>query len=96
MNRQLELARVVTGSTATNDLISREVESISEKDKNSMCQKLDAILKEHEMPIDQGWKCLKEDFSVVAAEYNIDTASLFAIYMVWLHSGVHFEKWDMK
>lgn len=84
MNRQLELARVMTGSKATNDMIIGEIKAISDKDKNIMCKKLDAILKEHEKPIDQGWKCLKDDFSAVASEYNVDVASLYYFYMEWM------------
>lgn len=96
MKKQFELAKLITGSIATYEQIENEVKSLTDKIRNQMGEKLDKLLKEHDKSIDQGWDCLKEDFSVIATEYNIDKASLFAIYMSWLHSQIHSEKWDMK
>lgn len=96
MKKQFELAKLITGSIATYEQIENEVKSLTDKIKNQMGKKLDKLLKEHDKSIDQGWDCLKEDFSVIATEYNIDKASLFAIYMSWLRSQIHGEKWDMK
>jgi len=81
--KQCEIAKVMTSSTISNVQLNTEYNSVSNDDKAKLSTTIDAILKEHSLPLDKGWKIMQNDFSDIASQYNVNSATAFCIYMDW-------------
>ena len=82
-SRQCEIARLITNSKASNDVITHELNSVTEKDWNEMCLVLDSILKKHDASFDKGKTMMIVDFVNVGAANGVNEATLFIAYMNW-------------
>ncbi|WP_312645381.1 hypothetical protein [Hydrogenoanaerobacterium sp.] len=86
LNKQCDIAKSMTESNATNEIICKQVINTPQIVKQESCQIIDTLLKKHNLPFDKGFGIMKDDFKNIANKYNIDPASLFWIYMEWLKS----------
>lgn len=84
MNKQYELARIITGSKSNDVIIQKEVSTHALIDMMEGVHMLDELLKQHNQPFDKGWNQMKIDFEKIAFMYGIDVASMFVIYMNYL------------
>lgn len=85
-NRQCELARAITKSKASDQLIKKELICTTQKEWDEMCVVLDKLLIKHNRPFDDlGWESMVEDFTSVSAPEGIDEATLFIAYMNWMN-----------
>ena len=80
---QCAVARLMTNSTASDDVITHELNSVTEKEWNEMCLVLDSILKKHDDPFDKGKTMMVADFVNVGAANGVNEATLFIAYMNW-------------
>ncbi len=81
---QFELVRAITQSTASNGQINYEYTSLTDLQKEQAGKAIDVILKNHNMPFDEGWRIMNRDLQHIASEFLIDPATLFCVYMDWI------------
>ncbi len=84
LNKAAELARLMTGSTLSDNAIIKQVKSTSDQIRQISSMEIDSLARKHNMPFDKGFPQMKMDFSLIAAKYSLDPATLFWIYMDWL------------
>lgn len=83
-NKQCILARAMTRSVATDEQIYAELSSVSQAEWNKQCKILDNFLIAHDMPLDEGWNLMCNDFYNIASANHVDNATLFVAYMDWV------------
>jgi hypothetical protein len=54
-NRQCKLARAITGGKATDEIIYKELNSLSQTEWDKQCEILNNFIIAHNMPLDEGW-----------------------------------------
>ena len=84
-NRQCKLARLLTGGKASDEQIYRELNSMSQPDWDKQCEILNNFIVAHNMPLDEGWALMRNDFYNIASANQVDEATLFVAYMEWLN-----------
>lgn len=84
-NKQCEIARLITRSEASDIQITMELETMTEKEWYKQCEILNNFLIAHNMPLDEGWDILCNDFYNIAAANQVDKATLFVAFMDWLN-----------
>lgn len=80
-NRQCEIARVMTKSSASDIQISNELGTMTQQEWIEQCKILDKALIEHNMPFDKGWNIMCADFINIGAANSVDEATVFVAYM---------------
>lgn len=83
-NKQCKLARLLTGGKATDERIYKELNSMSQTEWNKQCEILNNFLLAHDMPLDEGWSLMRNDFYNIASANHVDNATLFVAYMEWM------------
>lgn len=83
ISEQCKIARLMTNSTATDQLIVKQVQGTNALEKKEACVIIDTLLIRHNTTFDKAFPQIVEDFSSIASKYKIDPASLFWIYMEW-------------
>lgn len=83
-NRQCKLARAITGGKATDERIYKELNSLSQTEWDKQCEILNNFIIAHNMPLDDGWALMRNDFYNIASANHVDNATLFVAYMNWL------------
>ena len=83
-NKQCQLARVITGGSATDDQIYIQLNSLSQSEWNKQCEILNNFIIAHNIPLDEGWSLMRNDFYNIASANRVDNATLFVAYMNWL------------
>lgn len=81
---QANIARLMTGSTMnTNDII-QNLMNVDTYKRDILCQKVDAVVREYNLPFDKAFPIIKQSFNQIARHNNLDPAVLFWIYMEWI------------
>lgn len=83
-NRQCKIARLLTGGKASDEQIYREFNSMSQTEWDKPCEILNNFIVAHNMPLDEGWALMRNDFYNIASANQVDEATLFVAYMNWL------------
>ena len=83
--RQCEIARLLTATSTPDTQINEEYQSVGEIRAKLSTQMIDVLLKEHDLPFDEGFEILKEDFLSIAQKFSISPATLFCIYMHYVN-----------
>ena len=83
-NRQCKIARLLTGGKASDEQIYREFNSMSQTEWDKKCEILNNFIVAHNMPLDEGWALMRNDFYNIASANQVDEATLFVAYMNWL------------
>ena len=83
-NRQCKIARLLTGGKASDEQIYREFNSMSQTEWGKQCEILNNFIVAHNMPLDEGWALMRNDFYNIASANQVDEATLFVAYMNWL------------
>lgn len=91
-NKQCILARAMTRSVATDEQICEELNSMSQTEWNKLCKILHNFLIAHDMPIDEGWGLMCNDFYNIASANHVDNATLFVAYMDWVSKSKRLNK----
>ncbi len=82
-NRQCEVARVMTQSKASNEVIRNELKKLTESEWNEQCAILDKALEKHNAPFDKGFHIMVADFADIGVANGVDKATVFVAYMEW-------------
>ena len=83
MKKQLEIARVMTGSKTQNIIIETQFKQIDQQTAYKSAVEVDRMVKENDLPFDKVFAKVKHEFQRIAGNYKIDPATLFCIYMEW-------------
>lgn len=83
-NRQCKIARLLTGGKASDEQIYREFNSMSQTEWDKQCEILNNFIVAHNMPLDEGWALMRNDFYNIASANQVDEATLFVAHMNWL------------
>ena len=81
---QCKLARAITRGNASDEQIYRELKSMSQSEWDKQCKILNNFIIAHDMPLDEGWALMRNDFYNIASANQVDEATLFVAYMNWL------------
>lgn len=81
--KQCEIARAMTKSNVSDDVIREELRRLTESEWNEQCSILDNELKEHNAPFDKGFPIMVDDFVNIGAANGVDEATVFVAYMEW-------------
>lgn len=81
--QQCEIARLMTGSTVSDEIILRNVENTHYLIKKEASSLVDKLIQKHDLPFDKAYPIVKDDFNRIAVRYDLDVAALFWIYMEW-------------
>lgn len=84
LHKAAELARIMTGSTLSDNALIKQVKSTSDLIRQLSSMEIDSLARKHNMPFDKGFPQMKKDFSLIASKYSLDPATLFWIYMDWI------------
>ena len=57
---------------------------MSQTEWNKQCEILNNFIIAHNMPLDEGWSLMRNDFYNIASANHVDNATLFVAYMNWL------------
>lgn len=82
-DRQCEIARAMTKSEASNEVIREELKKLTESEWSEQCTILDKFLKEHDTSFDNGFHIMVGDFINIGAANGVDEATVFVAYMEW-------------
>lgn len=82
-NRQCEVARAMTKSKASNEVIRSELKKLTESEWNEQCGILDRVLQKHNAPFDKAFHIACIDFINIGAANGVDEATVFVAYMEW-------------
>jgi hypothetical protein len=85
--QQAEIARIMTGSNLSTDGIIGQVLCVSKAIKETVCPKVDEMVRKHNLPFDKAFSLVKAGFNNIAKEYNLDPAVLFWVYMDWMRDN---------
>lgn len=84
ISEQCNIARLMTKSDVTDEIIISEVSSINPLIKNEASAVVDVLLRELDgVSFDKAFPKIEAKFVAVAEKYGIDKASLFWMYMEW-------------
>lgn len=83
IQQQCDIARLMTGSTVSNQTILKGVKATNYLVKEEASRLVDKLLKKHNLPFDEAYLFVKDDFNKIAKKYDLDVAALFWIYMEW-------------
>lgn len=88
IDRECEIARAMTNSDATNEQIIAEYSAVSLADWNDKCKRLDKVLSDSNLGLDDGWSAICVHFwnEAVCDTPEVDEATLFVAYMEWLYT----------
>jgi len=92
MNVQYEIAKIVCKKRIPDEVIERELASLSQEKWNEQCTILDGMLKEHIEKCqneDDKASVMLEDLISIGKSINIDEVTVWAAYLKWL--DVEFE-----
>ena len=84
IDKQCDVARVMTLSEATNETIRSELKKLSSVEWDEQCTILDSLIHKHDMPFDKGYPIMVADFINIGAANEVDEATVFIAYMNWL------------
>lgn len=82
-SKQCEIARAMTKSNASDDVIREELRKLTESEWDVQCSILDNELREHNAPFDKGFPIMVDDFINIGAANGVDEATVFVAYMEW-------------
>lgn len=82
---QCKLARAITGGNASDEQIYRELNSMSQSEWDKQCKILNNFIIAHDMPLDEGWALMRNDFYNISYANQVNEATLFVAYMKWLN-----------
>ena len=82
-HEKCEIARVMTGCNEADKKIIEGVSSMNVLVKEEASKMVDILLKRDNNPFDKAFPLMKNDFMKIANKYEINTASLFWVYMEW-------------
>ena len=57
---------------------------MSQTEWDKQCEILNNFIIAHNMPLDEGWALMRNDFYNIASANHVDNATLFVAYMNWL------------
>lgn len=81
--KQCEIARAMTNSNASNDVIKSELKKLTESEWYEQCAILDKFLQKYHIPFDKGYPLAKADFINIGTANGVDEATVFIAYMEW-------------
>lgn len=81
--QQCEIARLMTGSTVSDEKILHNVLTTNYLVKEEASGLVDKLIQIHNLPFDKAYPLVKDDFNRIAKKYDLDVAALFWIYMEW-------------
>ena len=81
--KQCEIARVMTKSNASDDVIRAELRKLTESEWYVQCSILHKSLQKYNIPFDKGYQLANIDFSNIGAANGVDEATVFVAYMEW-------------
>lgn len=84
-SNQCKLARAITRGNASDEQIYIELKSMSQSEWDKQCKILNNFIIAHDMPLDEGWALMCNDFYNIASANQVDEATLFVAYMEWLN-----------
>lgn len=80
---QYEVARVMTGSKTSNEVIDIQLATIDDSTRSLAPLAVHKMIQENSLPFNQVFTKSKSEFNQIATEHKIDSATLFCIYMQW-------------
>lgn len=82
-NKQCEIARAMTRSKASNEVIREELKKLTKAEWYEQCAILDKFLEEYNAPFDKAFHIMVGDFVNIGAANGVDEATVFVAYMEW-------------
>ena len=82
-SRECQMARLMTGSDATDDQISQEYAAMLGSNRRVAALRLDEAVRRCGLPFEQAWERALKDFRELAAQYRVSPATLFCLYLEW-------------
>lgn len=86
LHEQSEIARIMTGSTLTDNEILKQVQKTRPTIKAQSAKDIDSLVKKYDAPFDKAFPKMKDNFDLIAHKYQLDSAALFWIYMERLNT----------
>ena len=83
LDKQAEIARLMTGSKLSDQEMFELVRSTSQATREKVCPQVDQMVKDRNMPFDKAYPLVRDGFNQIAVNFNMDPAVLFWIYMDW-------------
>lgn len=87
--KQCEIARAMTKSNASDDVIKHELKKLTEAEWYEQCSILDKFLQKYNIPFDKGYQLANIDFINIGAANGVDEATVFVAYMEWRNREVY-------
>lgn len=85
---QCNIARTMTQTTTSDVEINKEFNSVIPSVKKSIFIEIDKLIKQHDMPIDNGLGIMMNDFLTISQKYSISPATSFCIYMDYKQQNI--------
>lgn len=82
-SKQCEIARAMTKSSVSDDVIREELRKLTESEWNEQCSILDRALQKYNEPFDKAFHKAQTDFVNIGAANGVDEATVFVAYMEW-------------